>query len=361
MPMPGNALANLRTAQKQLIQAIQIAMLGFRKGICVQRQLAQLNKNMILLLDELYSLPKTDDRAAFYTGAHPLLVELLEVLHHCHPHSFDAALPAPLYLQEEARAGFDHQIPLLKAGLNRNKINPDLREIILYPFLHFGSKGHNSYGQIKCLQKLATMLLSRFEGKCSDNDSLADLLAMEGFNTKAFLRYYEQKMKQVIKTHHQELQQLEVLYDDEQRFRLMPKHAALHYDPRNTTVKTRLLKFVQTRIDCLRKKQKLYAPRVHTKAETKAPPAYRLKTNLSVDGLACLLRLLIEAGALEANPRTQLMAFVAANVETKGKPGEFISVESLLTKYKHTNQSTAIGVKSLLTKMTRQVQERFNL
>ncbi|RZA01326.1 MAG: hypothetical protein EOP11_17500 [Proteobacteria bacterium] len=55
---------------------------------------------------------------------------------------------------------------------------------------------------------------------------------------------------------------------------------------------------------------------------------YRLKMTISADALAYLLRLLIEAGIIIAEPRSQLLVFVAQHFQTAGIGEELLSANS---------------------------------
>ena len=211
------------------------------------------------------------------------------------------------------------------------------------------------------LKYIDTYIATLREG--GSEEGLLYVLLCSGFNSAAFNRYYTQKIAQEIKTNHSVNCQLERLYDYEAQLRCLPKKPTIYYDIRNESIRATALKFVRAEIQCLHNKQKLSEPKVAAlrQAQSVQGSAYRIKTSLTVDGLAYLLRLLVEADVLEASPRTQLLAFIASNVQTRGKGDGSISPESLATKYRQVNQTTAIGVNSLLTKMAKHAQESFNL
>jgi len=331
----------------------------YQKGITLQLQ-----KSTTFLLNELFEREEEEKAKAFYTLAEHSLLELLRHLEQYHSRTFDREEVMPLCRIAEAGQMLEQKLPLICAGLKKRQIDPELQKVVLEPFIAFGTRKNSRYQQMDYLLKLAGQLIECMHNPAANNDSLLSLLLYQGFNTPAFIRYFEQKMSDTVKADYQADLQLEAWYDYERRFRTIPKNPKARFDSRKPSLRTAILDFVQAEMQCLHKKQKLHS---HAAAEISIANKeaafnrpYRIKTSLSVEGLAYFLRLMIETGAIEAEPRTALMAFVAANIQTRGKDGN-ISVQSLQTKYKQVNQHTAKGIKSLLNQMNRQVKARFDI
>lgn len=76
-----------------------------------------------------------------------------------------------------------------------------------------------------------------------------------------------------------------------------------------------------------------------------------MKVSLSVDGLAYLIRLMVEAGVILAGSRSELMEFISRHVQTPGIGEGHLSVKSLNNKYKQVVQSTINAVRAALMRM----------
>lgn len=87
--------------------------------------------------------------------------------------------------------------------------------------------------------------------------------------------------------------------------------------------------------------------------------AYKVRTTMSVDCLAYLFRLMVEANLIEAGVKTELMRFIAANFETPGMNAGGLSAASIGTKYKQVVQSTATKVRAALKRMLKQLDGDF--
>ena len=96
-----------------------------------------------------------------------------------------------------------------------------------------------------------------------------------------------------------------------------------------------------------------------TEVIAKPTPSYRIKTFLSVDRLAYLVRLLVECEAIDGNPRSELLAFIAGHVETANKSNAPLSEKSLKNKYKQVTQYTAHSVRAMLARMMVRIDEDF--
>ncbi|MCY1529656.1 hypothetical protein D9M68_648150 [compost metagenome] len=241
--------------------------------------------------------------------------------------------------------------------MKNRKVSPELQKIVLFPFINFGKKEHNSYAQLKFLLKYSDLLVSFLQQAGHQENAFTDQLLHIGFNTPAFHHYVNQTIQAAVYTNFQIADQLEVLYTHEKNFLTMAKKPLLLYDRANEPGRTVLLKFISAEIDYLHKKQQLHS----TNENSTGIGPYRIKTSLSADGLAYLLRLLIECNAIEASPRTALMTFMAAHFQTCGKGSGNLSAYSLSTKYKQVTQHTAMGMKTLLRKMIHSIEHNFSV
>ncbi|RZK38516.1 MAG: hypothetical protein EOO90_21955 [Pedobacter sp.] len=342
-----------------LLNAIELRVMGCGKGNTV-KQMRFLAKCSIKLLDSLHSLEKQGQAENFHLAAKQSLNDVLICLMRCGDECFDSALSLPLYRQEEEKAWIEENINLLTAALKNAKIEIKLQNIVLKPLRDFGYTGIASYAQLNYIRSYTVELISRCADRARTNFNtvaVCKFLLSINFNTTKFRDYLEAEIEVDVNSRYAVNEQLELLYDQEKAFKRLPKKPTCSYHPDVESLRTSLLNFVAAEINCLQKKQALNARNI---APTNHSP-YKIKTSLTVDRLAYLLRLLIETGAIDANPRAPLLSFIAKSVNTPGTKGEEcdISVNSLANKYKMVTQSTAMGVRTLLRKMSKQLEESF--
>lgn len=334
--------------KQQIIDGVYIVMMGFGKSIYIIRQLHLLQKDSIRLLNVVYKEPQQNEFCKIATAC---LIEILESLQRYKCEYFDREQAIPLYQLEEVSVSLSKKIPLLKGCLKGKKVDPALQEIVLHPFLTFNEKGQVSYEQVDFLLNLFENMILLLQEQGAKESDLLNLLLRKGFNTSSFKQYYMVKIAAAVNSNYKVEDQFDVLYQYEKMFSMLSKKPHGHYEPHSPSSKATLLKFVQTEIEYLHKKERLCKSAPDVNAKVAAP--YRVKTSLSTDGLAYLIRLLVETEVIEASPRTELMAFIATHIQTKRNTP--ISPDSLYTKYRQVTQQTAIGIKALLVKMTKEI------
>lgn len=353
-PLEQNTGSWLAESKEQLLDFIYLVKMRPGKENDIIRQIHQLQNEITLLSNEIFKR-HNESPNEFCELAQQTVIEILESLQCCKDGYFNNNQAIPLYVAKELAIEFKEKTLVLQAAMKKAKISIELQQIVLKPLLCFDKKEHNSFTEIKYIQNYIDTIISNV--KNMEEEDLFKTLVHLGFNSLDFTQYYKQRIIEKVNTSFSMIHKLEILYDYELIFRCHPKKSTICYDPYSENSRTSLLRFIEAEINCLVKKQQLSTP----KTEVTRPSDYRIKTSLTVDGLAYLLRLLVEAEVFDANPRSQLIAFMAANVQTRGKGEGTISSESLSTKYRQVNQTTAIGIKSLLLNMVKQVQISFNL
>jgi hypothetical protein len=82
-------------------------------------------------------------------------------------------------------------------------------------------------------------------------------------------------------------------------------------------------------------------------------PYEKIKTDLTVQQLAYLFKLLLDLGIFKQRKRTDVMKFIADNFQTRKV--EDISVNSLRSKFYATDDTTREVVKDVLIRMVKEV------
>ncbi|MCD0487924.1 hypothetical protein LPB86_06770 [Pedobacter sp. MC2016-14] len=97
---------------------------------------------------------------------------------------------------------------------------------------------------------------------------------------------------------------------------------------------------------------KRYDDSLHPIEQESAEKPYKINYNLSVDSLACFNRVIIEAGMVDADPRSELYRFLADSCKTKGKKKEQkISVYSIAKAYNNVEPYAIKVIKDFVLKM----------
>ncbi|MNY23132.1 hypothetical protein D3C86_1567830 [compost metagenome] len=95
-----------------------------------------------------------------------------------------------------------------------------------------------------------------------------------------------------------------------------------------------------------------------------APPSpenYGITVAFSVDALAYFFKLLINAGVVIAEPKSQLFLFIGKYFKTPGTCEAGLSVHSFTNKYNQTVQATAKTVRAALVRMLKLLDKEFDL
>ncbi|MGF1925183.1 MAG: hypothetical protein ACQUHE_13475 [Bacteroidia bacterium] len=360
-PIEPDALSKLSACKQRVMESIFSVMMCSGRNAGIKRQLRQLQRESALLSNEIFAAQQSEIHDEFCEQIQKQINEVLDTLANHYPEYFDLDQDVPLYRQAKAVHVLSKKIPQLQAAMKLGEVNTCLQETVLSPYTDFVNNRRTSYKQMQYLLQHIDKLIALFKEEKSEENQLYSLV-QTGFNTRGFYRYFKENITEKVYTNLTTNTQLEILYDYEKLLLGGPKKAEDAYDQSMPNCRTALLRFIKAEINCLHKKQQLHTEIVDTThAQTASPTKYRIKTTLTVDGLAYLLRLLVEAEVIEANPRNQLIAFIASNFQTRGKGEGVISAESLSTKYRQVNQTTALNVRSVLLKMVKQAKESFNL
>ena len=89
------------------------------------------------------------------------------------------------------------------------------------------------------------------------------------------------------------------------------------------------------------------------------PGGFKIRTTLSVESLAYLLKLMIQGKVIEQGVRTELLTFACCIFQTPNTGVNGISPISMGAKYKQVTFSTAVLVKAALVRMIKIIDNEF--
>jgi hypothetical protein len=245
-------------------------------------------------------------------------------------------------------------------------LNPELKVAILECFQKLLSHKTDSYENVNYVTNLQTGI-NNLLGYYSKNDILAQLsnyLYELHFNSELFIQF-------LINQYKEELSEIKDYHDKQSHLR---RELGQLRKPKPTTKKPKYLyiedtiyhclsQFIQTEISCLGIAINKAKP---TKVTISAPvpvpsrPAeYKLRFNFSVECLAYLIKLLVNANVIEPGIKAELLRYVAANFQTPGTKLAGIAAGSFETKYKNVTQSTSVTVRAALMAMLKLLDKEF--
>jgi hypothetical protein len=135
------------------------------------------------------------------------------------------------------------------------------------------------------------------------------------------------------------------------------------YLGQQASIYDRLVRSIDTEIKCLDIAiLKAKPKRVPIKAPVRIPyhPVdYKLRFNFSVDCLAYLIKLMVNANIIDPGVKAELERYVATNFRTPGTKSTGMSSASFHTKYKNVTQSTSVTVKAGLMSMLKLIDKEF--
>lgn len=289
-----------------------------------------------------------------------MLLRLLDFQQQAHGHYFNEHKSAPLLYQHRFWAKMKTQQPLLTTGFKRKKLPQRLQEILLSLFADTDLANEYSYAQMHYLMDMQIRIIN-YTQKVSDEEfenSLLAYLIYQNLNYAPLIKYIQEDLEIQLSAIYNLKEQFVFLCQREKYFVCLLEKRNTAFDRIQDSAKEQLLGYISA---CIVYHHRLQPPvKLVQSANSLSVEHYRLKLNIGADGLAYLLRLLIEAGVLEAEPRSKLLQFVSQHFQTAGIGDQLLSANSIATKYKQVVQRTALNIRSLLKKMTKIVEANFD-
>ncbi len=256
---------------------------------------------------------------------------------------------------------FMAQMDQLRAGFKKKGVELALQDILLSCFNDFMEGKTCYYEQLLYMKALQAELIN-FCNKVSGapfTELLIQHLLFLRFNHSAFISFYQLKIRAGLEPVFELRMQFDYLCAYEKALKIQTEWANGVFDKKSPAAHMAVLAYVKAELEYLQKKQNWDLGDRPLQLKTTAGPAYRIKVSISADALAYLLRLLVESGIIIAQPRSQLLGFVARNFQTPGIGEQLLSASSLGVKYLQVVQTTAKGVRAALMRMLKILDSRF--
>lgn len=360
--MQGNPAAQLLQLKESLLLEIEALVLSKRNDHLIKRHIRYTQIECIHLLDLL-----PDENSDHFVNplqklTRSCLEQVLDYLFDAHSYHVDQDVYAPEQHLLRRQKQIADQLNVLKAGLKRKKVIPELQYIIAAAFERFVHLTKATYHQLHYHSKLQQSIIKLCNqiNNVQFDELLLEHLIYFSFNESAFVSFCKQQMIQDLDQMYQETLKYEKLCFFEKSLMAQQEKINFRFSSERPSVKSQLMAFVSAELNYYKRNYDFVAQKqtVNNFTQTGVTP-YRVKMNLSVDGLAYLVRLFCQSEVIEANPRSKLLEFISQHFQTAGIGDKLLSAQSLGTKYKQVTQSTANGLRVLLNRMIKEIDADF--
>jgi hypothetical protein len=268
------------------------------------------------------------------------LFDLLGYLEKSCPQYLDFHRKVPLIYLVSARQMAHKQLPEIRQVLSERDTNDLLTEIILSPIEELVHTINISYQRLHYIKELSDKLLGLPPAIPVD-----ELLCYMNYNNHIYIKYKINELKANIYEHptlHQQLQQTKWLLKlNNQQL----QHPQFQYTPLHPAIREQIRDWLT--------EESIYLEHQLQYPDTTPPPeeiarwmAFKLRLNIPVPDLACLLRIMIECGLILNENKTEVAEFAARFFATSKR--EEISASSLRHKMYTCPPSAVASVKDIL-------------
>jgi hypothetical protein len=282
------------------------------------------------------------------------LISLIVHLKKYHGQFFKADANTPvLWRTRSLKALAVFTIPLIHK-VQKSAISAELKDVVikyLREMLTVDKAAFCSFHALSYAEIFAKALCSAFSGHAVEESTLQAKLYELNFNRLEFFVYYQQQVRSSLVKIHGLSDKIQMLREEKQRLIVSSKPQPVvcqrGYDPIN--------KIWQDWLDeqILLTGQERLLPFMHACKFSNE----KIRLNLSVAHIACLIRLLVDENYLSTNSLSDVFKFVAMHFSSKKQ--EEISVGSLSKEYYSISQATAARVQGFLQKLVVKVNHNF--
>ncbi|TDQ09978.1 hypothetical protein [Pedobacter metabolipauper] len=349
----------------------------FRRSIfnreMVRRQIHQIQTEcagLINALDRYTNLPEL--MQPLKTAVMKCLDEISQKLDTDFETYLNLDIRMPLIYLRGIQAEIQSDIAMVSAGFKKHGADPKLQAIILESITDVAKAIQVENYRVRYVKSLQYSLISLCNRASNHeiNNDLCELLLTLNYNPDAFVKYYRSRITRELSEIYELKEQFNYLYLEEKMLDSHPmRKYKLAFDRSRKKAREILILFVRAELSYLQKRESILHPDPVTMPVVVNPVAYsprpgssyKIRFSLSVDALAYLIRLMIQAKVIESGVRTELLSFIAGCVQTPGIGSNGISPTSLGVKYKQVVQSTANQIRAALKRMLHILDTEFPL
>jgi hypothetical protein len=339
-PQPGVAEPEVSTTTVQLRPLVAAEIMRLKQRLldkvlsiegedAIRRFLHIHQYALISIMDEVAEHPA--HYAAF--DCHELLDGLLSFFRQHFPDYFNHQATAPLMHVAAIQAEINVSTLRLERHLENASADPEILQVVFYPVKSLADPRTKvpSFDRIRFIKYILTHLekicARGYQGE-DLNAQLLQMLLYLNYNSKKTFMQLTAYIRLFLRADVETQQKIDYLSGLRKEVNQATVKHGTGYHVHAPTLKSQLANYVGEELDYLNGMK----DRPKCSGEKPAlPDCFKIKLDLSVAQLGCLLRIFTETGLIASGNTLALIRFVARNCETK-KAGE-ISAESLRIRY----------------------------
>ncbi|PTT00205.1 hypothetical protein DBR11_10575 [Pedobacter sp. HMWF019] len=341
----------LPVIREQLFEEMRLEVFSAVNDRVIERHIQQVQKDCIEMMNVLQGYTVHGVEEGLYQEVFSCLEQILRHIEKHHSRFFDLNAELPNGYFRISVEDIAQKIKLLKALFKKHRLENELQQGLLHCATSFIRQEACTYQELLYLKDLIeSVLLLQYE-EITFEEALKEHLLYYRFNHPEFWKYYSRKIESELSLLYDQQEKYERLCLYEKQLKAQQERSCANFIPVKESIKTMLLDFVKAELKFLQRKQmSFFSAGDHRQLERKVN-TYRMKVSLSVDGLAYLIRLMVEAGVILSGSRSELLEFISRHLQTPGIGAGHLSVKSLNNKYKQVVQSTINAVRAALMRM----------
>ncbi|MEQ1587905.1 MAG: hypothetical protein ABL895_18620 [Cyclobacteriaceae bacterium] len=334
---------------------------GMRKEKHVERYIQYHQATLVELIDSLVAHLNSDELDHVHEiSTTPTRLNMLKIFYQCmedlltyiekhFAKYFNQHAKSPESYRYVVHRDIKNKVPDVRYALEKKRINRRLLTMVLNPLDNFISAVRTEEVSYKRMIYLKELLLEvedlstlKLTGERLDY-KLCLSMGYLNYNSPRFFKYVTTEIHRIIQEQETLSRQLEKLAYFLKIVNQVPVKPGFTFNEKFNSIKDQLSVWISEEIYFFEKRQQLTI--TFPDADDPVQKDFKLKLNLSVAQLACLLRGLKDIHIITNNNMLEVIRFFASIVQTKQT--ESVSWESLRTKFYNTDEPTRENIKDL--------------
>lgn len=339
-------LKELDNECNKIKKAFRNQVTSFENDELIKRYFHFHQESLIDLINSIHQRA-SPSKAAVYTDSIIFrLAALLEYLEEHFPEYFDVDMKMPTASRPLVRAELDSLIRLITVKFGSPNFDFGLIELLKRSIEDSCLKNDCdvSFRQYYYFKFFASSLRNCNVTEASDSMDLIALLMHANFNEERFYQYFIRYIGWSVNKAQSIGDKIDQLAFYLKFANQETSASKLAFDHQRLPINLQIADWIAQEIQYLKSKQQLAQNSLTP--EDAIPTDFKLNFDLSVQGLAYLVRALTETGVLQNKNTSELIRFLVKYVKTK--KSEAISYESLRIKYYSVESGTKDAVKKTL-------------
>lgn len=347
-PVPEFIASETERVKKSLVHEV----FHFEDERHLERYIQYHQQALIRLMDKAASLLPAENTTSHIHLYYKGLEEILVFIERHFTKYFDQDAKAPESYIAIARKDAKANLRKIQKYLNTLHADPRLVDLLLHPLrriLKDNPHKDTTYRKVLYAKEMQKELLRLPElNPPAIDDELRQIIYYLNYNaakTFAYFAHYISSLINQSETRTEKIEQLSFTLKTINQAQIKP---GIHYNLHAHSLRDQLNEYITVEIDYLERLQSL-SGNSPSKPLDSFLQSFKLKFDISVAQLACLLRIFIDTKIIQNSNVAEILRFAARFIITKR--AEVVSFDSLRAKYYNIESGTRQSVRTLLTSM----------